>query len=70
MEQEYLTTKEAAVYLGLSDKTVRNLCAEKRITHRRLSERIIQFKKEWLDEYLNSIVIQREIKEENENGKQ
>ena len=65
MEQEYLTTKEAAAYLGLSDKTVRNLCAEKRITHRRLSERNIQFTKEWLDEYLNSIVVPRETKEDN-----
>ena len=64
MEQEYLTTKEAAAYLGLSDKTVRNLCAEKRITHRRLSERNIQFTKEWLDEYLNSIVVPRENKED------
>lgn len=61
---EYLTTKQAAEYLGLSDKTVRNLCAEKKITHRRLSERIIQFKPEWLDEYLNSITIQRQSKED------
>lgn len=66
-QEEYMGTKEAADYLGVSDKTVRNLCSSRKIKHRRLSTRNIQFKKEWLDDYLKSIIIEPENKEENNN---
>lgn len=64
---EYMNTREAAAYLGVSDKTVRNLCTARKIQYRRLSERNIQFKKEWLDEYLESVTVLPENKEENNN---
>ena len=64
---EYLNTRQAADFLGVSDKTVRNLCASRKLTHRRISERNIQFKKEWLEDYLKSVTSPRENKEENNN---
>lgn len=62
---EYLSSVQAAEYLHLSDRTVRTLCKEKKIRHERVNDRNYRFKKEWLDEYLNSITVQP-IKEENE----
>lgn len=66
MENEWLNTKEAAEYIGMSDRSIRSLCAERKIRHRRISERKIDFKKEWLDEYLNNSII--EPKEEETNN--
>lgn len=60
----FYNTVEAGEYLGLSDRTVRTLCENKKITHQRLNNRNIRFKKEWLDEYLDSTIIQAENKEE------
>lgn len=62
-EHGYLNTKEAAAYLGVSDRTVRSLCEDRKITHERLSGRIIRIKKEWLDAYLESIRIPAENKD-------
>ena len=64
-DKVYMNSAEAAEYLHLSDRTVRTLCTEKKIRHERLSGRNIRFKKEWLDEYLQSIIVEP-IKEENE----
>ena len=63
---EYLNSMEAAAYLHVSDRTVRTLCTERRIRHERLNGRNVRFKKEWLDEYLQSITIEP-IKEDNNN---
>ena len=63
---EYMNTTEAAEYLHLSDRTIRTLCTERKIRHQRVNGRNIRFKREWLDEYLESIIETIEpIKEEN-----
>lgn len=56
----YLNSKEAAHYLGVSDRTVRNLCKARKLTHELLGNRNIRIKKEWLDAYLNSIRVDAE----------
>ena len=48
-EPQYLNSKDAARYLGVSDKTIRNLCKAKKLTHELLGNRNIRIKKEWLD---------------------
>ena len=55
-DSEYLNTFQAAQYIGVSDRTIRNLCADRKIKHERINNRNIRFKKEWLDDYLKSIV--------------
>ena len=52
---EYLNTVEAAEYLNVSDRTVRQLCATRQIEHERLNGRNIRIKQEWLDDYLAKI---------------
>lgn len=59
-EPLYLNSKDAASYLGVSDKTVRNLCKAKKLTHELLGNRNIRIKKEWLDAYLDSIRVDAE----------
>ena len=59
-DTEYLNTKDAAHYLGVSDRTVRNLCKARKLTHELLGNRNIRIKKEWLDAYLDSIRIDAE----------
>ncbi len=56
-DTEYLNTKDAAHYLGVSDRTVRNLCKTRKLTHELLGNRNIRIKKEWLNAYLDSIRI-------------
>lgn len=59
MENEvYMNSQEAAAYLCVSDRTVRTLCQTRKIRHERLNERNFRFKKVWLDEYLQSIVVE------------
>lgn len=62
---EYITTTEAADLLGVSDKTIRNLCRDRKLKHERLNGRNIRLKPEWLEDYRKSIIIEP-IKEENE----
>ena len=64
-QSEYITTKEAAEILNVSDKTVRNLCRDRRIKHERLNGRNIRLKPEWVREYQKSIIIEP-IKEDEE----
>ena len=52
---KYLNTQEAADYLGISDRTLRTICQAAQIEHERLNGRNLRFKKEWLDNYLQSI---------------
>ena len=59
-DNEYLNTKDAAHYLGVSDRTVRTLCKSRKLTHESLNNRNIRIKKEWLDAYLDSIRIDAE----------
>lgn len=55
---EYITTKEAAEILNVSDKTVRNLCRDRKIKHERLNGRNIRLKREWVEDYRKSIIIE------------
>lgn len=55
-----MNSKEAAQYLGVSDRTVRTLCKTRKLTHELLNNRNIRIKKEWLDAYLDSIRIDAE----------
>lgn len=59
-EPLYMNSKDAARYLGVSDKTIRNLCKAKKLTHELLGNRNIRIKKEWLDAYLDSIRVDAE----------
>ena len=59
-EPLYMNSKDAALYLGVSDKTIRNLCKAKKLTHELLGNRNIRIKKEWLDAYLDSIRVDAE----------
>lgn len=51
----YMNSTDAAEYLGVSDRTVRELCRTRQLEHERLNGRNIRIKKEWLDDYLNKI---------------
>lgn len=64
---EWLSTKDAAAYLGVSDRTLRNYCDNRMIKHQRLTQRTIRFKKEWLDEYIDQITVNPITQEETEN---
>ena len=57
---DYLTSKEAAAYIGVSDRTIRELCTTRQIEHERLNGRNLRFKQEWLDAYLESIRVRPE----------
>lgn len=59
-DRAYLNSKEAAQYLGVSDRTIRNLCKARKLTHELLGNRNIRIKKEWLDAYLDSIRVDAE----------
>ena len=59
-DTEYMNTKDAAHYLGVSDRTVRNLCKARKLTHELIGNRNIRIKKEWLDAYLDSIRVDAE----------
>lgn len=61
-----MTTKEAAEYLHISDRTLRKWCEQKKIRYERLSPRLFRFRKDWLDEYLQSIQIEPEKENNNE----
>ena len=65
---EYLSPREAAEILGVSDRTVRNLCEQRKLKHRRLSARNIQIKREWLEDYQSSIIIEPVNGENSTNG--
>lgn len=51
----YMNSTDAAEYLGVSDRTIRELCRTRQIEHERLNGRNIRIKKEWLDDYLAKI---------------
>lgn len=59
-DKAYMNSKEAAQYLGVSDRTIRNLCKARKLTHELLGNRNIRIKKEWLDAYLDSIRVDAE----------
>lgn len=56
----YLTSIEAAQYLGVSDRTIRTLCQTRQLEHERLNGRNYRFKREWLDNYLESVRVRPE----------
>lgn len=51
----YMNSVEAAEYLRVSDRTIRELCRTRQIEHERLNGRNIRIKQEWLDDYLAKI---------------
>ena len=55
---DYITTEEAAEILNVSAKTVRNLCRDRKIKHERLNGRNIRLKREWVEDYRKSIIIE------------
>lgn len=62
-DKAYMNSKEAAQYLGVSDRTVRSLCKTRKLTHELLNNRNIRIKKQWLDDYLDSIRVEAETME-------
>jgi excisionase family DNA binding protein len=54
-----LNLTEAAEYLRLTERQLRDLCREQRITHCRVDYRTYRFKKEDLDEWFESRKIRR-----------
>ena len=57
-ENDFLTTDEVAEILGVHRRTVQRLCNERKIQHRRTTPQKIEIKREWLNDYLNSVTIQ------------
>ena len=55
----YLSLVEAAEYLHLTERQLRDLCREKRITYCRVDYRTYRFKKEDLDEWFESRKMKR-----------
>lgn len=65
MDDEYITTQAAADYLKVSDRTLRNYTKQNKIQHLKMSPRIILYKKEWLDDFIERST-QLPITKENE----
>ena len=57
-ENDFLTTDEVAEILGVNRRTVQRLCNDRKIQYRKTTPKKIEIKREWLDEYLNSVTIQ------------
>ena len=62
-DTEYMNTKDAAHYLGVSDRTVRTLCKTRKLTHELLNNRNLRTKKQWLEDDLDSIRVEAETME-------
>ena len=61
MTKEYMTPKELADYLGVSERTIARLVKEKRIPQPyRLTPRVVRFSRSEIDEHL------KEMKNEDE----
>lgn len=60
MEQAFLTTSEVAEILGVSPRTVRLLCEQRKIQYRQLTPRKIEIRKDWLDSYIDAHTIKPE----------
>jgi excisionase family DNA binding protein len=56
---EYLTAQEAAAYLRLSERQLRDLCRDQRITHARFDYRTYRFKRADLDEWFEAYRVKR-----------
>lgn len=54
MEHTFLTTAEVADKLGISPRTVRKLCEERKIQYRQLTPRKIEIRSDWLDNYIET----------------
>lgn len=50
----FLSVKEAMTYLGLTDYQLRKLIWKKKINYYRVGERLVKFKKEDLDAWIES----------------
>ena len=57
-ENDFLTTDEVAEILGVNRRTVQRLCNDRKIQYRKTTPKKIEIKREWLNDYLNSVTIQ------------
>jgi len=58
MEGNLLTTREVADRLGVTPRTVRKLCEQRKIKYMQTTPRRIHIREEWLKEYLDSVTHQ------------
>lgn len=58
IEKEILNLSEAAIYLNMSPHTLRKKVDERKITYIQ-DERVLQFRKKHLDEYLDNYTIKK-----------
>ena len=52
MEQEFLSYKEAALFLALPIGTLYSLVSQKRIPHKRFGNRLVRFSKKELNDWI------------------
>ena len=58
--EEYLTTEQVAKELNLPARTVRKLCADRKIQFRQITPRRIEIRRDWLEDYLQKSIIKPE----------
>jgi excisionase family DNA binding protein len=56
---EYMDEKEAAAYLRLTPRQLRDLCRDQNISHARIDYRTYRFKKSDLDEWFSAYRVKR-----------
>lgn len=57
-KDDFLSTEEVAAILGVDKRTVQRLCSDRKIRHRRTTPKKIEIKREWVDEYLQSVIVE------------
>lgn len=57
---EGMSTKEVAEILGVSERTVRNICKSKELAHYKVGTKIVVLPED-LTNYINSLKIEKEI---------
>ena len=61
-----MSTNEVAEVLGVTERTVRNLCKNKDITHYRIGKKIVITKTD-LENYIESLKVEKEKKNHESN---
>lgn len=68
MEPKFLSTKEAAARLGISERTMRRICTDNLCAHRKITPRKIEIREDWLEAYVEEVTkIPDYVKETLEN---
>ena len=57
--KEAMSTSDVAEILGVTERTVRNMCKNKQITHYRIGSKIVITKTD-LDNYIESLKVEKE----------